>query len=89
MAFVYIIKSLTSEKYYIGSTSDIDRRLKQHISGHTHTTKRFGELKLVFSQEYDNLKDARVIERKLKKLKRKDYIKKIITDGFIKMKVEN
>lgn len=88
MAFVYIIKSLTSGKYYIGSTSDINRRFKQHINGHTHTTKRFGELELVFSQKYTDLKDARIIERKLKKLKRKDYIEKIIKDGFIRIASE-
>ena len=87
MAFVYIIKSLTFEKYYIGSTTDLERRLEQHKSGHTHTTKRFGELQLVFSQEYDDLKYARAIEKKLKKLKRRDYIEKIINDGFIKMRI--
>ena len=41
--------------------------------------------KVVFSQEYDNLEQARKIERRLKKLKRKDYIQKIIADGYIKM----
>jgi len=41
--------------------------------------------KLVFKQEFGSLAIARKIERKIKKLKRKDYIEKIVTDGYIKM----
>lgn len=62
------------------------KRLRHHKGGFTPSTKRFGELDLIFSQEYPSLKEARIIERKLKKLKRKDYIEKIIKDGFIKMR---
>ncbi len=40
---------------------------------------------LVLVQEYDSLGVARKIERKVKKLKRKDYIEKIISDGYIKI----
>jgi len=54
------------------------------LGGFTPTTKRFGEIKLVFRQEFPTLKEARQIERKIKQLKRKDYVKKIIEDGFIK-----
>lgn len=84
MAYVYILESLDNGRYYIGSTIDLDERLKHHFGGFTPSTKRFGEIKLVFSQYYVNLKDARSIEKKLKKLKRRDYINKIVKDGFIK-----
>ncbi len=86
MTYVYILESITDGRYYIGSTVDLKKRLNHHVGGHTPTTKRFGKVKLVFKQEYDSLKDARIIEKKLKKLKRKDYIRKIIEDGFIKMR---
>jgi len=39
----------------------------------------------VFKQQYDSLEKARFIERKLKRLKWKDYLKKIIKDNFIKL----
>lgn len=87
MPHVYILESITDGRYYIGSTINLESRLKHHISGHTPSTKRFGKIKLVFSQEYTSLKEARIIEKKLKKLKRKDYIQKIIDDGYIKIKV--
>lgn len=86
MAYVYILESITDGRYYIGSTVDLDKRLYHHIGGHTPTTKRFGKVKLVFKQEYDSLKDARIIEKKLKKLRRKNYLRKIINEGFIKMR---
>ncbi|KKW02101.1 MAG: hypothetical protein UY52_C0024G0017 [Parcubacteria group bacterium GW2011_GWC2_49_9] len=38
---------------------------------------------LVLSQEYPTLVEARRIERRIKKFKRKDYIEKIVKDGFI------
>ncbi len=84
MPFVYILKT-ESGKYYIGSTTDVERRLKQHQNGHTHSTKRLGEVSLIFSQEYPTLNDARYVELKLKKLKRRDYIEKIIREGKIKI----
>ena len=87
MAYLYILKSLRDGRYYIGSTSNIEQRLRHHKGGYTPSTKRFGEVELIFKQYYELLKDARIIEKKLKKLKRKDYLDKIIKDGFIKMKV--
>lgn len=85
MAFVYILEN-RSGKYYIGSTTDINRRINQHQAGYTHSTKRLGEFRLIFSQKYDSLEDARCVESRLKKLKRKDYIDKIIKSGVIKIK---
>ena len=84
MGYVYILKNLAGG-YYIGSTNNLDKRLKQHLSGHTYSTKRMSGLELVFSQSLDSLKVARRIEAKLKKLKRKDYIDKIIKEGYIRI----
>jgi putative endonuclease len=85
MPHVYILKSEKGQ-YYIGSTSDLKQRLVRHASGSTPSTKRLGMCKLVFQQEFDLLADARYIEARLKKLKRKDDIEKIVIDGFIKIK---
>ena len=87
MAYVYILESLRNGRYYIGSTIDLDSRLRHHKGGFTHSTKRFGEIQLVLKQEYNSIKEARMIERKLKNLKRKDYLRKIVKDGFIKMTI--
>ena len=70
MGFVYILQDERG-KFYIGSTNDVNRRFDQHKHGHTWSTKRFKNLKLVFSQEFKTLEVARKIELKLKKLKRR------------------
>lgn len=85
MAHVYILES-DSGKYYIGSTNNLHERLKHHFGGYTPSTKRLCTLHLVLDQEYSSLEDARYIESRLKKLKRKDYFERIIKDGFIKIK---
>ena len=84
MPCVYILK-FAKGAFYIGSTTDLNRRMKQHATGHTHSTNRLGEGVLVLKQDYQTLKDARSVEYKLKKLKRRDYIAKIVEDGYIKV----
>ena len=84
MGYVYILKS-SKGFYYIGSTSDLKRRLKQHLSGNTYTTRKMEEINLVFSQKFDTLQKARTLEFKLKSFKRKNFIEKIIKDGYIKL----
>jgi len=43
--------------------------------------------KLVFEQKYQTIEEARAVEKRIKNLKRKDYIEKIIKDGYIKIQV--
>ena len=81
---VYFLKD-EKGKFYVGSTDDLERRLYQHKIGHTQTTRRMFAPRLVFSQKYDNLEQARKIELRIKSFKRKDYIEKIIEDGYIKI----
>ena len=86
MAYVYILETEIGF-YYIGSTTNLSARMKHHVGGHTESTSKFGALKLVFSQEYQTLSEARIIEKRLKKLKRRDYLEKIIKEGIIRMRV--
>lgn len=82
--FVYILED-DLNKYYIGSCVDIDVRYKRHLAGSTPTTRRMKNPKIALSQKYTTIEAARKVERKLKKLKRKDYITKIIKDRYIKI----
>lgn len=81
---LYILKS-EDGRYYIGSTNDLHRRLLQHQAGSTPSTHRMKNPELVFSQEFETLQMARIIEKKIKSWKRKDFIDRIIRDGFIKI----
>jgi putative endonuclease len=85
MAYVYILQDLAG-RYYIGSTDSLERRMRAHQNGHTQTTRNMKEPRLVLKQEYGTLKEARSVERRLKALKRNDYIEKIVSDGYIRVR---
>jgi predicted GIY-YIG superfamily endonuclease len=39
MAWVYILQSGKTQRFYIGSTNDFARRLEEHQRGHTPSTR--------------------------------------------------
>ncbi|MCL4437665.1 GIY-YIG nuclease family protein [Patescibacteria group bacterium] len=57
--FVYILKSASDGKTYVGSTNNLDRRLKQHNSGRVKSTKYKIPLKVLFVEEFATLSEAR------------------------------
>ena len=69
MAWVYMLRGTTG-RYYIGSTTELERCLQQHRRGHTHSTHRLGHpLELIESLEMPALEAARQLERELKRKK--------------------
>jgi putative endonuclease len=83
-SFLYILKSEKSGFFYVGSTTNLNTRLKFHNYGLGKATRYRRPYKLVFYQEFDNIKLAQKAEAKIKSWKRKNFIEKIIKDGFIK-----
>jgi putative endonuclease len=65
--FVYVLISSKDKNRYIGSTSTIDLRLRQHNAGKVVSTKNRRPLKLEYVQVFDNIIDARIAESKYKK----------------------
>ena len=66
MAWVYILES-ASGRFYIGSTTDLDRRVGEHRRGHTHTTTRLGGgLNVAAALQVATLAEARSIASVLK-----------------------
>ena len=68
MACVYILRG-ASGRHYIGSTDNLDRRLREHERGSNHTTRRFVKVKLVASKQMPSMTEARALEAELKKKK--------------------
>jgi len=85
MWYVYILQSKKNGKYYIGSTNNLKRRLIEHNSGHTKSLINLLPMILMFSQDYDNIREARKIELRLKKLKSRAIVENIIRDKVIKL----
>ena len=66
---VYVLKSINHDKYYIGQTKDLGKRLDWHNSSRARWTKRFQPWVLVHSETFQNRSEAIVKERQLKALK--------------------
>ncbi len=73
MYYVYILKSLKDNKYYIGQTKNVDNRLGLHSSGKIKSTKHRRPLKLIGYKTYKTRNEARWIEFNLKKHGDKKY----------------
>ncbi len=71
--FVYVL-SMNNWKYYVGSTTDLERRVIQHQKWHVKSTKLFIPIWLLYSRIYDTIKEARQIEYRLKKQKDRKQI---------------
>lgn len=84
--YLYILQSLKNNSYYIGNSTNLINRIKQHNAGKVKSTCNKRPYKLVFNQEFDNLLSAHKAELIIKKWKRKDYIKKVIINKHFKTK---
>ncbi len=73
---LYILFSNKLNKYYIGSTNDIQRRLYEHNIGHSAFTRLGIPWSLVFSRQFPSLELARKEELRIKKCKSRKYIEK-------------
>ena len=78
--FVYILYSESADKYYIGSTDDVSRRLEEHNSVDKNTyTSRYRPWVLKASFMISECRgDARRVESYLKRLKSRKIIERII-----------
>lgn len=83
--YVYILRSQKRNRFYIGSTINFNNRFQKHNKGLVKSTKNLRPLKIELVQEYETITLAKKIENKIKKLKRKDYIEKMIKDKIIKL----
>ena len=46
------------DRHYIGITTEPSRRLAEHNSGSTRSTRAFGPWKLIYQEEFDSRQDA-------------------------------
>ena len=59
MFYCYILKSLTSGGYYIGSTENLDARFKLHNSGSVKSTRLNKPWKIVYFENFIGYNEAR------------------------------
>jgi putative endonuclease len=81
---VYILLC-TNNRYYIGSTNDVERRLSEHKAGRVTATRLLLPVELVLFHPCDTLTHARKTEYAVKKLKSKSLIERMIKEGRIEI----
>lgn len=77
MFYVYIVKSLKTGIYYKGLTNNLDKRLKQHLSGKSPSTRHRLPLKLIHVEICETRQRARIIEKFFKSGYGREIIKEI------------
>jgi len=82
MAYLYILKTI-KDTYYIGSTANIEERLKYHRAGRVKSTQDRLPVTLVFKEFHKNKAEAQKKEYKFKRWKNKKMIEKVIQLGPI------
>ena len=78
--FVYILKSKNRNKTYVGYTSDLEVRLKEHNSGESKYTGRFKPWNLIYTEEFNNKNEAVSRERYYKTAAGRKWIKRGLFD---------
>ncbi|MBU2556266.1 MAG: GIY-YIG nuclease family protein [Bacteroidetes bacterium] len=76
MYTVYVIKSTEKDWFYVGQSSNFERRLEHHNRGYNRSTKPYRPFELVLTEEYDTREQARSREKELKSTMGKRFIRK-------------
>lgn len=77
MYYTYLLENKNDKSWYIGYTSNLKKRISDHISGNgAETTKKKTGWNLIYYEAYLSKKDAEGRERFLKSGSGRKYLKK-------------
>ncbi|PIP23323.1 MAG: excinuclease ABC subunit C [Candidatus Nealsonbacteria bacterium CG23_combo_of_CG06-09_8_20_14_all_38_19] len=88
MFCLYILYSNKEKQLYVGQTSNLEERLREHLSGKNFSTKSKLPLSLIHTEFYKTRSEAMKREKFLKSLYgskfKSEILKKFLTDGSSK-----
>ena len=85
MFYLYIIYSSQIDKFYIGSSHNLEERILKH-NNHVYEnayTKAANDWEYMLNLKCNNKAEAQFLERFIKKMKSKVFIKKVIQNPDI------
>ena len=82
MFYVYALESLKNKKLYFGYTEDLKKRLKEHNSGETFSTKPYIPWKVIYYEACIKKEDAIRREKYLKTTQGKKMLKLRLSKYF-------
>jgi putative endonuclease len=80
MYFLYILKSLTSDRSYIGSTQNLEERLKRHNRNAEKATKNRGPWRVIYLEQYSSRSEAVKREKEIKSYKGGEEYRKLLRE---------
>ena len=83
MFFVYILQSLQDQTFYIGYTTDVERRLSQHNEGLSRYTKSKMPWKMVYTEVFETKTEALRREIFLKKQRNSSFYQSLVDAGSV------
>ncbi|MBI2175119.1 MAG: GIY-YIG nuclease family protein [Parcubacteria group bacterium] len=78
--YVYILRSIKDNNFYIGYTIHLRKRLAEHNHGAVVSTKPYVPWKLIHYEAYRNEKDARRREKYLKTSQGSRLLKRMLKE---------
>jgi len=81
MFYLYILHSQLRDKYYIGSTANLEDRLQSHNSNHSGFTGHTGDWVIVYTELFNTREEAYARERSIKKWKSRKLIERLISSA--------
>jgi len=76
--FVYILRSQTTGRYYVGQTKNLHERVAYHNANYSKSLKNRGPWTLVHFEEYPSRSEAVRRETQIKKQKDRKYIEQLV-----------
>ncbi|MFQ5662565.1 MAG: GIY-YIG nuclease family protein [Terriglobia bacterium] len=83
MFTVYILQSERSGRYYVGQTSNLEKRWRYHEAGQTKSARNRGPWRVVYMEEFSTRSEAVRRERRIKSWKSHRYVEKLVRESKI------
>jgi len=75
--YIYALRSEIDGRIYVGMSSNVEKRLKEHNAGYVFSTKGYRPWKLIYIEKALNRLKARIREKYLKSGVGKELLKSI------------
>ena len=75
---VYILYSISVDRYYVGQTSNLEDRLKRHNQGRSKYTKSGIPWTLKYKESFGTRSEAKAREKKFKSAESRDQLRSYI-----------
>ena len=66
MFYIYILRSKLTQRYYVGSTEVVEKRLKEHNTGKSKSTRAGIPWELIHTESFATRSEAMLQEQKIK-----------------------